>query len=190
MRHYSWFDHIILGLDKVLNPFNTSEAHSAALMRVNHSGEVAAQALYEGQALMARDPILVEDLKKAALEEQEHLEYCATRIKELQGRTSYLNPIWAAGAFGIGMVAGLCGDKISLGFLAETEYQVIKHLEDHIAKLAPEDNKSRDILLKMREDELKHATHALASGGIRFPWAIRRLMGATAKIMTLTAKYI
>lgn len=159
-------------------------------MRVNHSGEVCAQALYEGQAYMSRDPALVAELKKAAMEEQEHLQYCATRIEELKGRTSYLNPIWAAGAYGIGMVAGLCGDKISLGFLAETEYQVVRHLEEHITKLAPEDDKSRAILLKMREDELRHATTALASGGIRLPRMIRHLMAMTAKIMTVTAKYI
>ncbi len=198
MRHYRWFDQVILKLDKVINSFNNEKtyaannkkAYAAALMRVNHSGEVCAQALYEGQAHMSRDQNLVEELTKAALEEQEHLEMCAHRIEELQGRTSYLNPLWSAGSYAIGMIAGLCGDKISLGFLAETEYQVVRHLEKHIALLPPNDEKSRSILLKMREDELRHATTALSSGGIRLPWLIRGCMAATAKIMTVTAKYI
>lgn len=190
MRHYRWFDQIIRGLDKKINPFKTSEAYSASLMRVNHSGEVCAQALYKGQALVAKNAELAADLNQAALEEQEHLNCCAERIQELQGRTSFLNPLWAAGAYGIGVMAGLCGDKISLGFLAETEFQVTQHLEGHINKLPPEDNRSREILSKMREDELRHATTAISAGGIKLPLVVRGLMAATAKIMTVTARYI
>lgn len=190
MRHYHWFDQVIMGFDKVINPFQTKNAYSAALMRVNHSGEVCAQALYKGQASMSKNPTLAEELKEAALEEQEHLQYCANRIEELQGRTSYLNPLFAAGSYGIGVLAGLCGDKISLGFLAETEYQVVKHLEEHIALLPQNDEVSRNILLKMREDELRHATTALSSGGVRLPWLVRQWMAVTAKFMTISAKYI
>lgn len=190
MRHYQWFDQVITRLDKVLNPFQSKEAYSAALMRVNHSGEVCAQALYKGQALMSQNPRLAEELKQAAIEEQEHLQYCANRIEELQGRTSYLNPLFAAGSYGIGVLAGLCGDKISLGFLAETEYQVVKHLEEHIDLLPKTDEKSKNLLLKMREDELRHATIAESSGGVRLPWIIRKWMALTAKFMTISAKYI
>jgi ubiquinone biosynthesis monooxygenase Coq7 len=190
MRHYSRFDQVILGIDKLFNPFNSNDSYSAALMRVNHSGEVCAQALYEGQALVAKDPELATELKTAALEEQEHLLYCERRIAELEGRTSYLNPLWAAGSYGIGMLAGLCGDKISLGFLAETEYQVVRHLEEHMNLLPDEDLKSREILSKMRDDELRHATNALDSGGIRLPRIVKLCMTCTAKIMTFTAKYI
>jgi ubiquinone biosynthesis monooxygenase Coq7 len=190
MRQYSWFDHTIQRFDKIINPIKTDDAYAASLMRVNHSGEVCAQALYKGQAFVARDQELVKQLNQAALEEQEHLLWCKNRIHELKGRTSFLNPLWSIGSFGIGIVAGLAGDKLSLGFLAETEYQVVHHLDSHIEKLPFADVKSRKILLKMKEDELRHATSAMTSGGVTLPFVIRTLMKIASKIMTMTSRFI
>jgi ubiquinone biosynthesis monooxygenase Coq7 len=190
MRHYSPFDQVIRRIDKIFNPFPSEEAYSASLMRVNHSGEVCAQALYEGQALLAQDKNLENKLNEAAIEEQQHLAWCAKRLEELNDRPSLLNPLWSWCAFGIGMGAALLGDKISLGFLAETEFQVTRHLEKHLNKLPSWDIKSREIILKMRADELRHAHTALNSGGIRLPLPIRWLMSATAKVMTTTARFI
>lgn len=187
MRQYSVLDKAFSHFDQFLKGQPTS---SSALMRVNHSGEVCAQALYLGQALITRDPMLEQQLYQAAKEEKDHLRWCANRIAELGGRTSFLNPLWAIGSFGIGIAAGLCGDKISLGFLAETERQVTRHLERHLQEMPPEDKKSREILTKMREDEERHAARAMARGGIELPAAIRRLMSFCSKIMTITTRYI
>jgi 3-demethoxyubiquinol 3-hydroxylase len=163
---------------------------SLSLMRVNHSGEICAQALYHGQALMARDPELETRLKEAAEEEQSHLDWCEKRILALGGKTSLLNPFWTMGSFGIGAIAGLLGDKISLGFIAETEHQVTAHIDKHLELLPKEDQESREILLKMREDECRHATNAIENGGVPLPFWARSLMAATAKVMTITARYI
>lgn len=169
---------------------STEKAHSAALMRVNHSGEVCAQALYLGQALVARDSNLANELHRAAKEEQIHLRWCKTRIQELGGRTSYLNPLWALGSFGIGVIAGFANDKISLGFLAETENQVSRHLEGHLQEISSKDTISRAIIQQMKEDEEKHALFAITEGGTTLPKSICFGMKAASKIMTVTARYI
>ncbi len=163
---------------------------SIAMMRINHSGEICAQALYQGQALTARSRELAISLQQSAAEEVEHLHWCQQRINELCGRTSLLNPIWYAGSFALGAFAGLAGDKISLGFLAETEYQVTTHLEQHLAKMSVNDTKSRAILSQMRNDELQHATNAQQAGGVELPKVIKKLMTYTSKILTLTAAKI
>lgn len=165
-------------------------AHSAALMRINHSGEVCAQALYLGQALVARDPTLANQLQQAAKEEETHLRWCKQRIHELNGRTSFLNPLWAIGSFGLGVIAGLANDKISLGFLAETEQQVSLHLENHLKEISSNDEPSRAILTQMREDEERHATFARTEGGIPLPKPICLGMHIASKIMTITTRYI
>ncbi len=207
MRHYTPFDNFIIRFDKLVRPSTqvsisnieiepspslseTERQKSVALMRINHSGEVCAQALYQAQALIAREPALSETFKEAASEEQQHLDWCAKRIKELKGRTSFLNPIWYLGSFTIGLIAGLMGDKISLGFLAETEHQVVHHLDSHLEKISPNDKQSRVILEQMRKDELAHATKALDKGGIEFPKPISTVMSFASKIMTFTTKYI
>lgn len=191
MRHFTLFDQIILKLESLDSHFRpTTNKLSESLMRVNHSGEVCAQALYLGQALVARDPKIEATLNEAAQEEQTHLEWCRARIEALNGKPSLLNPLWALGSFGIGVTAGLMGDKISLGFLAETEHQVVRHIDKHLTLLPSEDHKSREILLKMREDELRHATNALHAGGVQFPTVIRGLMNCASKIMTFTSRYI
>lgn len=162
----------------------------AAMMRVNHSGEVCAQALYEGQALTARDAKAREALEKAAREETDHLAWTERRIEELGGRKSLLNPLWYAGSFAIGAAAGMAGDRWNLGFLAETERQVVEHLEGHLERLPAEDRKSRAILEQMREDEARHATSALAQGAGELPDPVRGLMRIAARVMTGTAYWI
>jgi 3-demethoxyubiquinol 3-hydroxylase len=163
---------------------------SAALMRVNHVGEVCAQALYTAQALSTRDAALRRQFEKASAEETDHLAWTAERIHELGDRTSLLNPLWYAGAFGIGLVAGRLGDKISLGFVVETERQVESHLQQHLERLPTGDHASRAIVVQMKEDEAVHAASALASGGIELPAPVKGLMRAAAKVMTTTAHYI
>lgn len=163
---------------------------SIKMMRINHSGEVCAQALYQGQALMARSSSQYKNLMQAANEETAHLAWCKHRLQELNGRTSFLNPIWYAGSYAIGIVAGIAGDKISLGFLAETEYQVTTHLEKHLRQLAPNDHKSREILNKMRDEELQHATNAVQAGAAKLPLPIKFLMRCAAKALTTTAAHI
>jgi ubiquinone biosynthesis monooxygenase Coq7 len=158
-----------------------------ALMRVNHAGEVAAQALYQGQAFVARSAPLREDLLAAGREEVDHLDWCARRIDELGTRVSVLNPLWYAGSFAIGMLAGLSGDRFSLGFLAETEAQVAEHLENHLRQLPAEDARTRAIIATMQTDEERHGTNAMSAGGAILPAIARTLMRATAKIMTRTA---
>jgi 3-demethoxyubiquinol 3-hydroxylase len=163
---------------------------SAALMRVNHSGEIAAQALYHGQALIARSQATRELLLKAAREETDHLAWCETRLQDLDSRPSLLNPLWYAGSFAIGAAAALLGDRISLGFVVETERQVEGHLDEHLARLPPSDAHSRAILQTMQTDEIAHGRSAKAAGGAELPAPVRSLMRSTAKIMTRTAYWI
>lgn len=163
---------------------------SASLMRVNHSGEICAQALYQGQALTARNPGAREALEKAAQEETEHLAWTERRIEELGGRKSLLNPLWYAGAFAIGALAGLAGDRRNLGFLAETEREVVAHLDRHLARLPEADDKSRAILTQMREDEARHATSAVSHGAADLPEPAKAAMRLTSKVMTETAFWI
>ncbi len=157
---------------------------SAGLMRVNHAGEIAAQALYRGQALVARDAGLRRELLAAADEEHDHLAWCSARAAELGGRTSLLAPLWYAGSFAIGMTAGLAGDRFSLGFLDETEQQVTAHLDSHLERLPADDVSSRKIIERMRADELRHSDRARELGGKPPPAAVRRGMRMLAKVMT------
>jgi ubiquinone biosynthesis monooxygenase Coq7 len=163
---------------------------AARLMRVNHAGEVAAQALYQGQALTARLPQVRDKMEQAAREENDHLDWCARRARELGGHTSVLNPLWYAGSLAIGAAAGWAGDKWSLGFIVETERQVVRHLEGHLRRLSPRDRKSRAILEQMKVDETHHATTALNAGGAPLPAPVKVLMALTSKVMTKTAYWI
>lgn len=158
--------------------------HAGALMRVNHTGEICAQALYQGQALTARSPQAHAALERAAQEETEHLAWTGKRIEELGGRKSLLNPAFYAGSFAIGAVAGLLGDRWNLGFLAETERQVVEHLDGHLRALPPDDQKSRAIVGEMRMDEARHATTALEHGASELPGPARVLMGLASRVMT------
>jgi 3-demethoxyubiquinol 3-hydroxylase len=162
-------------------------AHAAALMRVNHVGEVCAQALYQGQALTARDQFNREALEQAAQEEQDHLVWSAERIHELGGRTSLLNPLWYAGAFALGAAAGALGDRWNLAFLAETERQVEAHLAGHLEQLSPADRKTRVVVEAMREDEVRHRESAIALGAAELPEPVKLGMRAMAKVMTTVA---
>jgi ubiquinone biosynthesis monooxygenase Coq7 len=159
-------------------------------MRVNHAGEVAAQGLYHGQSLVARDPSIRALLERAGREEADHMAWCETRLKELGSRPSLLQPVWYVGSFAIGVAAGLASDPVSLGFLAETERQVEHHLDSHLEQLPPEDRRSRDILEAMRNDEQAHGELATQSGAVTLPAPIRRLMHATSRVMTTTARWI
>ena len=161
--------------------------HAAGLMRVNHVGEVCAQALYQSQKLVARNPEIRQMLDHSAQEEMDHLAWCETRLQELGSHTSYLNPIWYAGSFAIGLAAGLAGDNWSLGFVAETEKQVENHLESHLQKLPIEDQRSRAIVEQMRIDEIEHGQAAISAGGAVLPQPIQKLMQAMSKVMTSTA---
>ena len=163
---------------------------SARLMRVNHAGEIAAQALYQGQALTASRIDIRDKLQQSALEENDHLLWCQNRLQELNSHVSWLNPIWYPGSLMIGAVAGLAGDKWSLGFLAETERQVVKHLENHLQRLPASDHKSRAILKQMQIDEAHHAAIAVKAGAVALPRPVRWLMKQTAKIMTRTAFWV
>ena len=208
-RQYSPIDHLIQHIDVGLrtlagaprvterpNPAaglpeaemdDAARALAGSLMRVNHAGEVAAQGLYEGQALTAKLPEVREKMERAAQEENDHLAWCEQRAKELDTHVSYLNPLWYFGSLGIGAAAGLAGDKWSLGFVAETERQVIRHLDEHLSRLPEQDARSRAILEQMREDEAHHATVALEAGGAELPAPVKKLMGLTSKIMTTLA---
>lgn len=161
--------------------------HAAGLMRVNHVGEVCAQALYQSQKLLAKTPETRSLLDQAAKEEMDHMAWCEERLKELDSRPSLLNPIWYAGAFGIGLLAGLAGDRWSLGFVAETEKQVERHLDDHLEKLPETDLRSRAIVEQMRIDEIEHGASAMTAGGQELPRPIQSLMAGISKIMTTTA---
>lgn len=208
-RNYSRLDHLIISIDHALrmssgesveakrpNPANTvpdivmEEAHrrhAAGLMRINHAGEICAQALYAGQAATARNPEVQAEMQKAADEEIDHLNWCKERLDELESRPSLLAPLWYAGSFAIGAAAGLAGDGWSLGFLKETENQVEAHLANHITKLPAEDARSRAILDQMKIDEAKHAQMAENSGAFDLPRPLRRLMKLTAGTMKAVA---
>ena len=161
--------------------------HAAGLMRVNHVGEVCAQALYQSQKLHAKSDDLKNKLEHAAIEEEDHLAWCERRLEELDSRPSLLNPVWYAGSFVLGSIAGLAGDKISLGFVAETEKQVEHHLDDHLKELPSNDHRSRAIVAQMRADEIAHGQMAIQEGGVELPGAIQAVMKTMAKIMTVTA---
>lgn len=165
----------------------SEKQHAAALMRVNHSGEVCAQALYQGQALTARLPDVREEMEHAAEEEIDHLVWCQQRIDDLGSHTSYLNPVWYGLSFMIGAGAGLVSDKVSLGFVAATENQVCRHLQDHLTQLPVQDLKSRAVVEQMLEDEARHAETALSAGGYRFPFPVRQAMTLVSKAMTATS---
>ena len=211
-RAYTPFDQLLGGLDQALRTvfgpppeaqrpspaaampeadLDAAQRELAArLMRINHAGEICAQALYQGQALTAQLPNVRDKMEQAATEENDHLAWTAERLRELGAHTSYLNPLWYAGSFAIGATAGLAGDRWSLGFVAETERQVVKHLDSHLEQLAPADEKSRAILNQMREDEGKHATVAIESGAAALPEPIRQTMRLMSKVMTATAYWI
>jgi 3-demethoxyubiquinol 3-hydroxylase len=211
-RHYTPLDHLLMGIDVGVRTLlgqpkiterpdpakNQAEAElnetdrelAGRLMRINHAGEVAAQGLYQGQALTAKLPQVREKMERAALEENDHLDWCERRAKELGTHVSYLNPVWFAGSVAIGALAGIAGDKWSLGFVAETEHQVVKHLDEHLERLPETDARSRAILEQMKEDEGRHATVALEAGGSSLPSPVKKLMGLTSKIMTRTAFWI
>ena len=163
---------------------------SARLMRVNHAGEIAAQALYRGQSLVTEDSALGQKLLTAADEEHAHLAWCQARVNELGSHVSYLTPLWYSGSFLIGVAVALTGDRTSLGFLAETEKQVTKHLDGHLQKLPASDKRSRRILEKMREDEINHGTNAMASGGKELPESAKSVMRCASRIMTTLAQRI
>lgn len=179
---------VVPGDETQLAPDERRQA--AALMRVNHVGEVCAQALYTAQALATRDPLLRRDFEKAAAEETDHLAWTADRLAELGDRPSLLNPVWYAGAFGLGLLAGRLGDRLSLGFVVETERQVEAHLEGHLERLPLADHASRAIVVQMKQDEAAHAAQALQSGAAELPAPAKALMRAAAKVMTTTAHYI
>jgi len=205
-RHYSPADRLLLQADAALRtllPFSgqpsrpspardqqevaleEAEAkHVCGLMRINHTGEVCAQALYQGQALTAKLPQVRQAMERAAEEEIDHLAWCEQRIRELGGRPSLLNPLFYGLSFGIGAAAGLVSDRVSLGFVAATEDQVVKHLDHHLAQLPHGDGRSQAILEQMREDELQHATTALDAGGLRFPAPVKAGMSLLSKVMT------
>jgi ubiquinone biosynthesis monooxygenase Coq7 len=211
-RHYTILDRLCLGLDQGVrtlsntakntgksNPGKKIAEHplteqqrqqSAALMRVNHAGEVCAQALYHGQGMASRTGEVQEKMQQAALEEGDHLSWCQHRLEELGSRASYFNLLWYTGSFCIGLVAGVLGDKWSLGFVAETEQQVIKHLKGHLYLLPQEDERSHAILAQMEEDETKHRDEAISSGAHDLPMLIQTMMSLTSKVMVKTAYYI
>ena len=207
-RRLSLLDQLIIEADSVLrtlsqghtanrpSPANNIEKnqlsekdsrHSAGLMRVNHAGEVCAQALYQGQALTAKLPEVRAEMAQAAAEEIDHLAWCEQRLKELNSRPSLLNPLWYGLSFTLGAGAGLIGDNISLGFVAATEDQVCRHLDSHLNLLPRADLKSREIIEQMRADEAKHAEAAMSAGGVEFPAPVKALMSATASVMTYTS---
>jgi len=178
---------------KITEPpiLSTKQRHqSAALMRVNHAGEVSAQALYHAQALTARSNRVRKSMQQAALEENDHLAWCEQRLQELNSHTSYLNPLWYAGSFAIGVCAGWAGDQWNLGFLAETERQVVKHLDQHLQQLPTVDEKSHQILTQMREDEAHHATTACTAGAAELPLPVKIMMRGFSKVMTRTAYWV
>ncbi len=204
-------DRLIIGFDKSLRtvlsqPYATrprpdetlaetilddaEKRHAAALMRVNHCGEVCAQALYSGQAFTSRNATTTAALNEAAIEETDHLAWCEGRMQELGGRKSLLNPIWYLGSFSMGIVAGALGDKWNLGFLAETEKQVAQHLERHLATLPANDQKTRAIIEQMHMDETAHADTAFNHGAADLPTPARIMMQMASKVMTSTSYYL
>lgn len=211
-RHYTWLDRLCMGVDQALRAATggatttgraypaqnmssaslTSEQnkHVAGLMRINHAGEVCAQALYHGQGLVSRREDVKDKMQQAAVEEGDHLAWCNQRLTELGSHVSYLNPFWYAGAFTIGLTAGLIGDKWSLGFLAETEQQVVQHLAKHLKLLPKEDQRSTEILKQMQQDEALHHDDAVAAGAAELPEFIKRLMQFSSAVMVKTAYYV
>lgn len=211
-RAYTLIDNIILECDKALKtvigkpettdrPLPGKELAessltvedvdlSTRLMRINHAGEVSAQALYQGQALTATLPEVRSAMEQAALEENDHLVWCQQRVEYFGGHTSVFNPMWYTGSFIIGAVAGKLGDKWSLGFVAETEKQVVKHLDEHLSQISENDEKSRAILEQMRVDELHHGTTALEAGGAELPAPVKVVMGLMSKVMTKTSYWL
>jgi ubiquinone biosynthesis monooxygenase Coq7 len=163
---------------------------STRLMRVNHAGEVSAQALYHGQALVARDAAVKAAMQQSAAEEAEHLAWCEHRLDELGGRVSALNPLWYAGSFAIGVMAGALGDRASLGFVTETEAQVESHLGGHLERLSPRDSRSRAIIERMQHDEARHGANAASLGGTRLPLVVSIAMRAASKVMTLSSYWV
>ncbi len=161
--------------------------HVAGLMRVDHAGEVCAQALYAGQSLVARDSRVRDALDRAGAEERDHLAWCAERLRELDSRPSLLSPFWYAGSFGLGLLSGAAGDRWSMGFLVETERQVENHIDGHLESLPSGDARSRAILLQMREDEIDHASTGRALGAAELPRSVRTAMRVVSKVMTETA---
>ena len=207
-RHLSFIDQLICGADRALRTLtpgtqshkrpspvsadhNTNDIadakqrkHAAGLMRVNHTGEVCAQALYQGQALTAKLPEVRTEMETAADEEIDHLAWCEQRLNELDSKPSILNPVWYSLSFGIGATAGLISDKVSLGFVAATEEQVCKHLQEHLEALPENDQRSRKIVTQMLQDEEKHAHTAIKAGGIKFLSPIKRAMSLASRAMT------
>lgn len=161
--------------------------HAAGLMRINHTGEVCAQALYKGQALMARNSATASYLQEAADEETDHLAWCAVRLEELQSRPSLFNPLWYVGSYAIGAAAAMASDRVSLGFVVETERQVEAHLAEHLDHLPEADQRSRAILQQMKSDEARHADNALARGGVPLPAPVPTLMKLSSKLMKAVA---
>jgi ubiquinone biosynthesis monooxygenase Coq7 len=201
-------DDLILGFDRALRTLSGTAAsgrpnparglpeseltpeerrHAAGLMRVNHTGEVCAQALYQAQALTARETGTRDRLLQAAREEEEHLDWTQQRLVELGARPSLVNPLWYAGSFAFGLIAGISGDRTNLGFVVETERQVEAHLSGHMDRLPPGDRKSQAIVEAMRDDEVRHGTAARDAGAVELPWVVRALMRAAARVMTTTA---
>jgi 3-demethoxyubiquinol 3-hydroxylase len=209
MRHLTAIDQFITQADRVLRtlssgqqsaerpspansvsetPLTTEEKrHAAGLMRVNHAGEVCAQALYQGQALTAKLPHIRQEMERAAAEEIDHLVWCQERLNELESHASVLNPLWYSFSFAIGAGAGLISDKISLGFVAATEDQVCKHLQKHLEELPQQDEKSRAVVQQMLHDEARHADMAISAGGYRFPTPIKGLMSLVSNAMTMSS---
>jgi ubiquinone biosynthesis monooxygenase Coq7 len=169
---------------------NSQKNQAAALMRINHVGEICAQALYSGQAATSRSPHIVQALQHAASEETDHLAWCEARINELGGRKSLLNPVWYAGSFTLGALAGLAGDKWNLSFLAETEHQVSEHLQKHLDTLSEADTKTRSIISQMQQDESAHAAEAKQLGASELPAPVKLGMKLASRIMTTTAYYV
>ena len=212
MRDFTAFDRLLIGADTALRtlvghprgserPYPaeniddieldaSQRKHIAGLMRVNHAGEVSAQALYQGQAITARDENVKAKLEQSAIEENDHLLWTENRLHELGDRTSLLNPLWYAGSFAIGAFAGALGDKWSLGFLAETEHQVVKHLDAHLKQVPEQDRRSRAILEQMKVDEAHHATTAINHGAAPLPTPVKKLMTAMSKVMTKSAYWV
>ena len=208
VRTLSPFDRLLSGLERAMEavagspeparrspgdsvpdaPLDDAERrHAAGLMRINHVGEVCAQALYVGQAALARTEETREHLMHAAQEETDHLAWCAERLKQLESRPSLLNPLWYAGSYVIGAAAALVGDPVSLGFVVETERQVEAHLEEHLDKLPAQDERSRAVLTQMQADEVRHAENAQARGGVALPFPIPQLMHASSTVMKTVA---
>lgn len=211
-RHFTFLDRFCLSVDQVVralsdNPKSTGKANPAAklpeadmseqeraavaaMMRINHAGEICAQALYHGQGVASRCKEVTVKFQQAALEEGDHLAWCSQRLTELGSHTSYLNPLWYAGSFCIGMAAGMVGDRWSLGFVAETERQVIKHLEGHLHKLPKQDLRSQHIIKQMEKDEAHHRDEAVEAGANELPGLIKKFMALTSKIMVKTTYWV